>query len=180
MKNNNDSIHTSEEQPSTHHEKPFISPDVGMMLLTWVTFFLLFAVLQKFAWKPILALLDSREKDLRQSLENADKVQKELSELDETRKEIIAKAESKGQTLLDQSRKAAVEAAKIIERKAREESQIMLENTLREIKDEKEKAQSSLRTESAQIAIALAGKLIEKNLDDKKNRDLVDQFIQEI
>ena len=76
--------------------------------------------------------------------------------------------------------KSIAEMAKGIHEKAKEEAHILLQNAKREIKDEVEKAQADLRAESARIAVALAGKLIEKNLDDEKNRKLVDEFIKEI
>lgn len=158
----------------------FLSPDASMVLLTWITFFLLLAILHKFAWKPILANLDAREERIRRSLEEADKVKEDLQRINQTRDQVLGEAEVRAKEILDQSRKAAAEAAKIIQHKAREEGQILLENARREIQEEKEKAQADLRQESAHIAIRLAGKLLEENLDNEKNRRLINEYIKEI
>lgn len=158
----------------------FLSPDASMVLLTWITFFLLLAVLHKFAWKPILASLDAREERIRRSLVEADKVKEELQRINQARDQVMAEAEARAKEILEQSRKAAVEAAKIIQHKAREEGQILLANARREIQEEKEKAQADLRQESAHIAITLAGKLLEENLDNEKNRRLINEYIKEI
>lgn len=158
----------------------FLTPDMTMVVLTWVTFLLLLAVLYKFAWKPILTALDTREKDIRDAIDHADKIKAEMERLSETSKQIIGQAETEAKELLTNARKAALEAAKTIEQKTRTEAQILIENANREIKEEKEKAQAELRAESARIAVDLAGKLIEKNLDDKQNREFVDQLIKDI
>jgi len=171
-------VHPHEEQG--HGSPGLFSPDVTMVLLTWVTFFLLLAILNKVAWKPILQLLDEREKSIRESLENADKIKVEMANLQETRDEVLAKAELKSKESIEQSRKAAVEAAKVIEHKAREEAKILLENAQREIKAETENAQAALREESSRIAIELAGKLIEENLDTEKNHELINRITKEL
>ncbi len=157
-----------------------MSPDVMLILLTWVTFFLLLAVLHKFAWKPILSALDAREESIRKSLENAGFIAEKMARIEETCDQILSDAQGRAKQIVDQSRKTASQAAKIIEDKAREEADISLENTLREIRKETQKAQTRLREESARLAVDLASKLIEENLDDEKNQKLVTKFINEI
>src|SRR3989338_6981850 len=120
--------------PHPEGGSPLFSPDVGMVILTWVTFFLLLAVLYKFAWKPILNALDKREEFIRRSIEEADRIKDELAKIYQTRQLIVQEAEREGKDLVAASRKAAVEAAKVIEGRARDEAQILLENAKREIK----------------------------------------------
>ena len=167
-------------QNSHEANSNFLSPDTNMLILTWITFFLLLIVLYKFAWKPILLALDKREENIRKSVEEAERIKAELAKMDETRHQMLVEIEAKSKAILDQSRKGAVEAAKIIQEKAKEETRILLENARREVKEEVERAQANLREESAEIAIRLAGKLIEKNLDDEQNKKLIDEFIREI
>ena len=151
-----------------------------MVLLTWVTFFLLLAVLYKYAWKPILKSLDEREESIRKSIEDVDRIKSEMEKIDEKCNQLLAQAQGKSTKIIDQSRKAARDAANIIEDKARGEAQISIENALRDIKQEAQKAQMRLRDESAQIAVDLAGKLIEENMSTDKNRKLIDRFIKDI
>ncbi|MCB9748118.1 MAG: F0F1 ATP synthase subunit B [Candidatus Omnitrophica bacterium] len=170
------------EESIEHHDQPsgFINPDATMLFLTWITFFLLLAVLYKYAWKPILAALDHREKHIEDAVKNADQIKKELEEIDAKCRNLIAEAEEKSKALIERSKKAAHEAAKHIEQKAREESQILIENAQREIKNEVEKARANLRAESADIIVKLASKIIEENLDEEKNKKLINQYIREI
>ena len=151
-----------------------------MVLLTWVTFFLLLAVLYKFAFKPILNALEAREKHLEESITNADKIKAEMEALTQRQEEIIKEAHEKAKHIIDESRHAATEAAKSIQDKAREEATILLENAKREIAEEAERVQANLREESATIAVELASKIIEDNLDKKKNQKIIDGYIKEL
>lgn len=180
MANNSETVESHAQSTMEHHEAGYFSPDMNMLLLTWITFFLLLAVLYKYAWKPILSILDEREESIRTSLDNVDRIKSEMDGLDAKCGQLIAQAETKATEIIDQSRKAAKEAAQIIENKAKEEAQISLTNALRDIKEESQKAQMQLREEAAQIAVGLASKLIEENVSVEKNRSLIDNFIKEI
>ena len=171
--------HISAEPPAGSNHN-FLSPDAQMLLLTWVTFFSLLAILYKFAWKPILEALGRREEGIRKSVEDAEKIKEELNRINETRQKILSETEAKSKEILAHSRREAVELAKAIHEKAKEESQILLQNAQREIKAEVEKAQANLREESARIAIGLASKLIEQNLGDKENKKLVEEFLRKV
>jgi F-type H+-transporting ATPase subunit b len=161
-------------------EASLMNPDAGMVILTWVTFLALSAVLYKFAWTPILKALDAREDLLRRSIENADKVKAELEQLQQTRSRFIHEAEEKARNIISEAKLAGAQLAQGIQNKAKEEANILLENTRRDIKEEVAKAKITLREESAQIAIDLAGKLIEKNLDTETNRKLVHKLTAEV
>ncbi len=160
-------------QPAPAAESGLFTPDLWMVILTWVTFFLLLAVLYKFAWKPILGALDKREESIRRAVETADKVKEELTKINETRQQFLREAEEKARDIVSESKKAAYQISQVIQNKAKEEANILLENAQRDIKEETEKAKIVLRKESAQIAVELAGKLIEKNLDTDDNRKLI-------
>lgn len=151
-----------------------------MVLWTWIVFAVMLVVLYKVAWKPILAALDAREQDIQDSIDHATQLREELDDIENVRAKIITDADEKSRTVLEAARKGAKEQARIIEAQAREEAQIMAENASREIEISRAKAEDSLRIESAAWARDLAGKLIDENLDDEKNRALTDKLIQEL
>lgn len=165
---------------AAHGDVNLFKPDALIMGLTWLTFLLTTIVLYKVAWKPILAALDKREADIRQSLEDARKHREALAALDEHRAQVIAEADAKAKEIVTVARQAAVEAAAVIEGKAREESQILLANAQREIKTAHEKALADLRRESADLAIGLSRKIIGESLDEQKSRALVDRLIKTV
>jgi F-type H+-transporting ATPase subunit b len=166
--------------PTAEVESAIFSPDVSMIMLTWGTFFFLLFILQKFAWRPILKSLNDREESIRKALDDADRVKREMEEINKTRLRLMTEAQEKAVDIIGQSRKAALEAARVIEDRAKEGAQISVENALREIQQETRKAQIQLREEGARIAVGLAGKLVEANLDTEKNRALINQVMEEI
>ena len=157
-----------------------LTPDVTMMILTWVTFLSLLAILHKFAWKPILDGLDQREKRIRESLENAAKIEEELKKISESKEKIIVEAQQKANSIVEQSRKSAVELAVGIEQKAKEHAQSLLESAHQEIAGERQRVKTALLKESTEVAISLAEKILQENLDKEKNRKIVDQYIKNL
>lgn len=170
---------SSAAHPS-NHEVNLIKAEGQIVLLTWVTFFILLGILYKFAWKPILQALDEREERIRRAVDEAEKIRAEYEKIEEARRKLITEAQDKAKEIVEQSRKAAINAAKVIEQKTKEQADILLENAQREIRSEQEKAIASLREESAKIAVALAGKIIGENLDNDRNEKLVNRLIKEI
>ena len=161
-------------------EVNLMDPSKDMVLWTWVTFILLLIILYKFAWNPILSALDKREKDIKDSVENAAKIKEELEKVESSREKLIKEADDKAKEIVATARRAAVEASRVIEEKAKEEAKILLENANREIKAAREKAIASLRQDSATLAIEVAEKLIGVNLDSEKNNELTERLIGKI
>lgn len=165
----------------TGHAKPDImTGDAVMIVLTWVTFLGLLFVLQKFAWGPILNVLQTREKTIRDSLEKAEQIQKELSELESSKIKVLADARNEASLLMEESRKKAVDQARAIENQARSQAKDILEAAQEAVAGERERVRLSLRRESASIAVDLASKLLKANLDQEKSDKLVEQYIKEL
>src|SRR4051812_10285541 len=162
------------------HKPDLLNPDLVMLILTWVTFFALLAILKKFAWKPIIDALEKRENTIRASLEQADKIQSELTDIQASKEKVISDAHKSAQEIIDQARKRAQDLAQSIEEHAKTEAQQLVSSAHQEIEGEKERVKAALRRDSADIAVLLAGKIMKENLDNEKNRKLVDQYIKEI
>lgn len=152
----------------------------SMFLWTLGTFLAMAYVLKRIAWGPILEGLDKREAYLRESVENAAKVEEELTAIDGERRRLIADADEKAKDIVGRARRAGIEAQRVTNEQAREEASILMENAAREIKAAREKAEADLRRESVDMAISLAGKLVSENLDSEKNRELTEKLIEQI
>lgn len=177
----NQTEHVEVPVAAAEHAKPdILAPDVMMLLLTWGTFFTLLAVLQKFAWKPILATLKKREDTIRTSLEQADKIQTAYDDIQKSKEDVLAEAHRSAQDIVEQSRKRAQELARSIEEKAKTHAQEILEAAHLQVEGEKERAIAAVRRDSAQVAIGLASKIMGENMDNDKNRKIADHYIREI
>ena len=136
--------------------------DVLMITLTWVTFFCLLALLHKFAWKPILQVLQNREKEIRSALENADKAKAQLAQIEEEKLKILNQAKVEATQIIEQSRKTARDLAADIEAKSQKQAQEIIHSAHAEIAGERQRLLKALRQESAEVAISLAGKIIKE------------------
>lgn len=163
-----------------HHEASPMDPSGIVFTWTLVIFLGVLFVLKKFAFGPILAALDAREQGIRDSVTNAEKIEAELASIEGKRSEIIGEADHKAKDIVAEARRGAVEEANHVRAKAREDAKILEENAHREIRAAQDKAQAILRRESAEIAVALAGKVIGENLNDARNKALVDNLIQQL
>ena len=157
-----------------------LSPDVIMVILTWVTFFVLLFILKKFAWKPILEGLQKREDYIRQSLEDADKAKAQLAEVESAKSKILNDAKLLGSQIIDEARKTAMNLAHEVEAKARQNVQEIVKSAETQIEGERRQVREVLKKESVQIAIELAGKILKENTDIEKNRRLVEATIPQL
>ncbi len=176
---------TSTQSSAKHAVAPvsdtaLFAPEVSIMILTWVTFFVLLAVLSKFAWKPILQNLDQRENNIRAAVDEAEKTRAEYVQIEEKRKHILLHADQQAHEMMHQLRHSAQRTAKVIEDRAKEDAKIILENAQREIETEQEKSANYLREKSTETAVQLATKILQEKLDTKSHQELVDRLIDEI
>ena len=152
----------------------------SMMVLTWITFVLLTAVLYKVAWKPILKLLDLREKSIRDALAQAEAARVGAEETVAKNREILQAAERESQRLVAEARVAAQETARLIREQAEQKTKALVEEAGRDIAAATEQARIVLRKETTELAISLAGKILAANVDTERNRALVNSSAKEI
>jgi len=172
------SAHT--EVPADHGGGNSSAISGSMFFWFLVVFGMAAFILKKYAFGPILEGLDQREAEIERSLENADRLEREMLTLDETVSTKLEEADANVRTMIDQGRVAAREAGQVIEEKAREEAQILRENAERDLESAKGKAENELRLVSAETAVAMAAKLLEEKLDDKSRAALTDRLIAEV
>ena len=151
-----------------------------LVLLTWFTFLLTAFILYKLAWKPILRAVEAREDSIRESLENAEKVRAETAELEAKKRSIVTDAEAERDRIVAQARTTASATAESIRRKAEDDAKRIVNDTARQIASAEEQARVRLRAESADLAVALAGKIVGANMDSTANRALVKKAAGEL
>ena len=158
-------------------DNPLVQLDPGLYVWTILTFLLLFFLLTKFAWKPLLKALAEREEKIRSSLEKADEAQQKLERLGAEGEEIIGKARAEAQSIVSDGKKASEKVRGEIETKAKEKANTIVAQAEKQIIAEKEQAISDIRGEVAALSIQIAGKLIRKNLSKKDNMTLIKESL---
>ncbi len=175
------STQESTQAPGGHSQMPvMLRFDPGVGLWTLFTFALLLLLLKKVAWKPILASLDARDKAVQNSLDQAARIQAENARLAEEQQRMLIEAKNQANQVLQTARESAEALKKTFETAAHEEKKRILASAAQEIEASKQAAIAELRRTTADLSIGIAEKLVRQNLDDTKNRTLVDQLIQEV
>ena len=166
---------------ASHGASPNVMEVTGpMMALTWVTFGLLALVLYNVAWKPILRVLDMREKSIRDALAQAEKARAEAEATQARNRQALQEAEQEARKLVAEARTAAEETARLVTSQAEQKSKSLLAEARRDIDAATEQARITLRKETTDLAITLAGKVVAANMDSEKNRALVRELEKEI
>lgn len=157
-----------------------ISPSSGLLFWQLFGFLGLFFVLVKFAWKPILAILDERETSIEAALKAAETARNEMANLKSENEKLLAEARLERDNILKKANDASVlmiENAKLASIKA---GAILIENAKLVIETEKKAALSEVKNQVAVLTLEVTEKLLRKKLsEDKAQKDLVDQFIKE-
>ncbi|MFL3050267.1 MAG: F0F1 ATP synthase subunit B [Candidatus Neomarinimicrobiota bacterium] len=160
-------------------DNPLIQLDPGLFVWTILTFLILFGLLAKFAWKPLLKALSDREEKIRTSISKAEEAQTKLESLTSEGEIIIAKARSEAQSIIADGKTTADKLRSNMESKAKEKALSIIDQAEKQISAEKEKAIIEIRGEVATLSIEIAEKLIRKNLSKEDNMELINETLDQ-
>ena len=140
----------------------------------------MFYVLAKFAWKPLLSMLEERENLIKRSLSDAETAREELQKINLESEAIITKARSDAQAILSEGKVAAEKIKDDTVAKAKEEASKIREEAKQQIKAEKDRAISDIKKEVVDLSLNVAEKLIKKNISEKDNASLIEESLEKI
>ncbi|HWI60413.1 MAG TPA: F0F1 ATP synthase subunit B [Symbiobacteriaceae bacterium] len=162
------------------HATPNLFPDPGTFIWTIINFVILLWALHRFLYKPLLGAIAAREQEIESALRKSREDREEAERLRRDFESQIANAQREAHDIITKATKAAVTAKEQIEAETRAKTAEMLENASKSIEREKAKAIAELREEVASLAVAVAGKVIEKNLDNAEQKRLAERFVAEV
>jgi F-type H+-transporting ATPase subunit b len=142
-------------------------------------FLVMLGVLYRFAWGPLLRILDERRARIAQGVEATERAMQELAAAEKERQAKLDEARREAQALLDRIAKQGEDLRKELEAKAREQAEALTAKARAEIQQERQKAVQDLRLQVADLAVLAAGRIIGESLDAKKHRELIERAIEE-
>lgn len=159
---------------------PLFTVNLGTTVWTAVVFLMLLGILWRFAWGPILAAVEAREKGIQGALDEAADRNAEASRLLEEHRQQLSDARRQASELIAEGKAAGEKVRKDIEEKARVEAQAIVDRARGEIERERDAALDVLRKESVDLALAAASRLIQENMDQAKDRQMVERFLDDV
>lgn len=152
----------------------------GFAIWVAITLIIFLIVMAKYAVPLIMGALSEREERIKDSLESAEKALAKAEQISKENDTALREAEVKAQKI----RKEALEDAEVLRsekiEKAKKDAAKILEDARNTIEQEKKRALTELRDEVADLAVQAAARIIHAELDEKKNKELVDSFINDL
>jgi F-type H+-transporting ATPase subunit b len=159
---------------------PLVQPDPGLFIWTILTFLVLLGLLAKFAWRPLLQALDSRQEAIRKSLDDAQLAKLELERLQRESAQIIREARVEAESIVSRSRSDADRLKEEIKQTARAEAATIVQNAGRQIGLETQRALQQIRHEAVDLSVMIASKLIQRNLSKEDNEKLIEEALRQV
>ena len=154
-----------------------VTPDIGLIFWTTVSFAILYFILAKFAWKPILGAVNEREKSIKDALSAAEKAKEEMASLKADNEKILNEANLQRESLLKEAREIRSRIIADAESEATEKANKLIESAKTAIENEKLAAMKELNNTVVDLSLNIAEKLLSKELDNKEKQQ---ENIQEI
>ena len=159
---------------------PLVQPDPGLFLWTILTFLVLVTLLAKFAWRPLLQALDSRQELIRKSLDDAQQAKQELERLQHESAQIIRQARVDAEAVVAQSRSDAARLREEMRQKAKAEADGIVRNAERQIQLETQRALQQIRHEAVDLSVMIASKILQRNLTKEDNEKLIEEALKQV
>ena len=160
--------------------KEFISIDFWTALFTLVNFLLVFFVGKKFLYGPILKMIQERQQEIDDLYTDAGNARKEAHVLQEEYQRKLSDAHAESERIVREAVARGQAREEEILRKANQEATAIMDKASRDIAQEKKKALNDAKNEIADISLAIAGKVVERELKAEDQTALIDSFIDSL
>src|SRR3712207_204375 len=159
--------------------KPLVSLSYEFFF-TIINTIVLFFILKRLLFKPVIKIIDDRERDIKDRIDEGNRAQEEGLKFKEEYEGKLDQVKNQGQEILELSKKRADERAEKIIFEARQEASAIKEKASLDIERERQQAFEDVKGEISDIAILAATKVIEKDMDTDKHKELIDDFISKV
>ena len=158
-----------------------LTPDLGLFVWTFIAFLLVIFILGKFAWKPILSILNERETKIADSIATAEKVHAEMAMMKSENESLLAQAREERGMMLKEAKDMKQSIIAEAQEQAKIEANKIIENARFQINNEKNAALIEVKNEVGKLAVEVAEKILRKQLaENGAQHDFVKMLSNEI
>jgi F-type H+-transporting ATPase subunit b len=159
---------------------PLVQPDPGLYVWTILTFGVLVLLLRKYAWGPLLAALDRREKMIAGAVDDARKAREELERVKVDSAQVLTEARKEAETVVSRARADSAVLRDELRKKAADEAAGIVTNAERRIQQETAKAIQQIRAETVDLSLAIASKILQRNVSKEDNERLIADVVNSL
>lgn len=157
-----------------------ITPEVGLIFWQTIVFLILMIVLAKFAWKPILGAVRTREDSINQALDSAEDARKEMQNLKADNEKALQEARAERDEILKEARELKQKMIAEAEGEAQQKADVIVSKAKESIEREKRAAMADIKNQVATLSVEIAEKVIGKELStEEKQHQMIDKMLNE-
>jgi len=148
-----------------------LTPDLGLFIWNLLAFLILFFILKKTAWKPILKSLNEREKGISDSLATAERVKAEMAQLKSENEALLAKAREERASLLKEARETKDKIINEAKDQAKLEASKIITDAQAAIEQQKMAAITEVKNQVGNLVIEVSEKILRRELSNKSEQE---------
>jgi len=158
-----------------------LTPHFGLFAWTLIAFLIILFILKKFAWKPILSMLNERETKIAQSIAAAENMKKEIADMKAENDILLAQAREERSQILKEAKEAKEKMIADAKEKAKEEAAKIISDANAQILQSKNKAITEVKNQIGLLTVGIAEKVLKKNLQsDKEQQEYIQKLTSDI
>ena len=158
-----------------------VTPDIGLLFWMLVSFGIVFFILKKYAWKPILNMLYEREESIERALKSADEAKMEMEKLQENNERILNEARLESEKIFREAQEIKEKIIDEAREQAVKEKDKIINDARVSIEAEKKAAIKDMRNIAAELSVQVAEKLLRRELSNEiKQKELIEELVNEI
>ncbi len=150
------------------------------LLFQLINFFILLYILKRFAYGPLVKMLDQRKKRIEESKQQADQITKDREDMQKAFEAKLLEAKKEAQTIREQALNDAETSRTAKVQQTKEEITVLLEKAKQDIRHEKDKSLDAVRAEAAGLVIAATEKVLRQKLTDQGDKAFVEQSLHDL
>jgi F-type H+-transporting ATPase subunit b len=155
-----------------------ITPGFGLVFWTVITFLILLFILKKFAWKPILGAVSSREESIINALAAAEAARREMENLQADNERILQEARAEREAMMKEAREIKNKMIADAKEEAKASADTMIAQAQEAIASEKKAAIAELKGQVASLSLEIAEKVVKQELANKGQQEkLVEEML---
>ncbi|MGD9679480.1 MAG: F0F1 ATP synthase subunit B [Vulcanibacillus sp.] len=151
----------------------------GSFILQIIAFVILFLLLWKFAFAPLVNIMETRQQKIQEQISSAENSKLESERILKEQNETFQKARVEAQEIIERANISSSKQADELIAAAKVEAKRIKEQAVQDIQHEKDKAVIELRNQVGTLSVLIASKMIEKELDIKEQSKFIDEIIRE-
>lgn len=158
-----------------------IIPSEGLLFWTTIVFVILLVLLRKFAWKPILGAVQTREGNIQKALDSALDAEERMTALTAQNEDLLKQAREERNVILREAKVAGESMVAEAKESAQKDADRILVSANEQIANERMKAVVELKNQVGKLSLEIAEKILKSELDDKaKQESLVNHLVEDV